>query len=127
MVKRNEAREGRWGIGEPRGPSGGRELLLFRGLRVGGTPVLERFRKTYCLRSISGRILIGLAALRFRGRRQKFASALRLDAHAFKMASKNRRLAGNSKIGDDGGAMSFGNPYHHVRVRRQSDGGPQQT
>jgi hypothetical protein len=34
------------------------------------------------------------------------------------MATKNRRLAGNSKFGDDGAVTSLGNPYRRVRVGR---------
>jgi hypothetical protein len=34
------------------------------------------------------------------------------------MAEKIRRLAGNSKLGDDGGATSLGNPYCRVKQLR---------
>jgi hypothetical protein len=32
------------------------------------------------------------------------------------MAEKSRRLAGKSRLGDDGDATSLGNPYRRVRV-----------
>ena len=32
------------------------------------------------------------------------------------LAAKIRKLAGNSKIGDDGAVTSLGNPYRRVRV-----------
>jgi hypothetical protein len=36
------------------------------------------------------------------------------DQSLVQLAAKNRRLAGNSKLGDDGGATSLGNPYSRV-------------
>jgi hypothetical protein len=41
------------------------------------------------------------------------------------MAAKNRRSAGNNRLGDDGTVTSLGNPYHRVRIGprgRPSDG-----